>query len=79
MVPDLTTRIGLMERHYAAMLDFYGYDLAVRNARKHFKWYLRDIPGGAATANAINRTDDPATVVRLLRALADTSDLAKAA
>ena len=79
MVPDLTTRIGLIERHYAAMLDFYGYDLAVRNARKHFKWYLRDIPGGAATANAINRTDDPATVVRLLRALADTSDLAKAA
>jgi tRNA-dihydrouridine synthase B len=79
IVPDLPARILLMERHYAAMLDFYGDVTAVRNARKHFKWYLRDIPGGAATTNAINRTDDPATVVQLLRALSDTPELATAA
>jgi tRNA-dihydrouridine synthase B len=77
--PDLPARIALMERHYGAMLDFYGQDLAVRNARKHFKWYLRDIPGGAAATNAINRTDDPAAVVQLLRALPEPSKLAAAA
>ena len=79
IAPDLPARIVIMEHHYAAMLDFYGHDLAVRNARKHFKWYLRDIPGGATTTNAINRTDDPATVIRLLRALSNRSYLATAA
>jgi len=77
--PGIHARVALMERHYAAMLEFYGPDLAVRNARKHFKWYLQDIPGGAATIDAINRSDDPATVVRLLQALPDHASLAAAA
>ena len=77
--PDVPTRVAVMERHYDAMLDFYGRDLGVRNARKHFNWYLRDIPGSKKTLDAINRADDPDTVIRLLRGLIDQPAFASAA
>jgi tRNA-dihydrouridine synthase B len=77
--PTLPERIALMERHYAAMLDFYGHDLAVRNARKHFNWYLRDLPDAKPTLDAINRANDPAAVVGLLRTLVDATRYPEAA
>jgi tRNA-dihydrouridine synthase B len=77
--PDLPARIAIMECHYNAMLSFYGEGLGVRNARKHFNCYLRDIPGSANTLDAINGTEDSATVIQLLRGLGAQADLATAA
>ncbi len=77
--PTPTARLHLIEQHYDAMLTQQGRALAVRTARKHLVWYLRDLPGSKATLDAINREDDPSAVIRLLRALAPQVDLAAAA
>lgn len=77
--PEPVERLDIIERHYDAMLTQQGTDLAVRTARKHFGWYLRDLPNSKTTLDAINRERDPANVVRLLRALVRHADLAAAA
>jgi tRNA-dihydrouridine synthase B len=77
--PPATVRLHLIERHYAAMQRHQGIDAAVRNARKHFAWYLRDMPGARPTLDAINREKDPRAVVELLRRCFDAAETRAAA
>ncbi|MEO8407989.1 MAG: tRNA-dihydrouridine synthase, partial [Oxalobacteraceae bacterium] len=36
---------------------FYGDYLGVRTARKHIGWYVRDLPGGEAFRQRMNRIE----------------------
>jgi tRNA-dihydrouridine synthase B len=49
-----------LEDHYG----FYGRELGVRTARKHIIWYTRDLDGGAAFVDRMNRLDDCAAQQR---------------
>lgn len=48
----------LMDEHLCAHYAFYGEYLGVRTARKHIGWYVRDLPGGEAFRQRMNRLDD---------------------
>ncbi len=47
----------LMHEHLLAHYAFYGDFLGVRTARKHIGWYVRDLPGGEAFRQAMNRLE----------------------
>ncbi|WP_034300765.1 tRNA dihydrouridine synthase DusB [Herbaspirillum sp. RV1423] len=48
----------LMLEHLQAHYAFYGEYLGVRTARKHIGWYVRDLPGGEAFRQRMNRLED---------------------
>lgn len=54
--------------HYESMLSFYGKHMGMLNMRKHLGWYLTPLQGGPALRNKLVRLDDPAMVLRELRA-----------
>ena len=54
--------------HYEHMLSFYGIHIGMLNMRKHLGWYLAPLDGGADLRTALVRMDDPAQVIRELRA-----------
>ena len=47
-----------MAQHLHAHYAFYGDYLGVRTARKHIGWYLRDLAGGEAFRQQMNRIED---------------------
>lgn len=47
----------LMIEHLRAHYAFYGDYLGVRTARKHIGWYVRDLPGGEAFRQRMNRME----------------------
>jgi len=47
----------LMHEHLCAHYAFYGEYLGVRTARKHIGWYVRDLPGGEAFRQEMNRLE----------------------
>ncbi|MGB7480321.1 MAG: tRNA dihydrouridine synthase DusB [Burkholderiaceae bacterium] len=48
----------LMAEHLRAHYAFYGEYLGVRTARKHIGWYVRELPGGEAFRQQMNRLQD---------------------
>ena len=66
-VPEGAARAELMIEHYEAQLAFYGRDLGVKTARKHLSWYLEEA-GAVSQRSQIVTSDDPAQVIRLIRA-----------
>lgn len=50
----------LMNEHLQAHYAFYGEFLGVRTARKHIGWYVRDLPGGEAFRQQMNRLESTA-------------------
>lgn len=56
--PLVTEARELMLEHLQAHYAFYGEYLGVRTARKHIGWYVRDLPGGAAFRQRMNRLED---------------------
>lgn len=54
--------------HYESMLSFYGPHIGLLNMRKHLGWYLAPLKGGLALRSALVRVDEPAHVMRELRA-----------
>lgn len=53
--------------HLDALYQFYGEFRGVRVARKHLGWYLRPRAGGAVLWSRINRVEDAATQLRMVR------------
>ena len=47
----------LMAAHLRAHYAFYGDYLGVRTARKHIGWYVRELPGGEAFRQCMNRIE----------------------
>lgn len=58
--------IHLVSDHYEAMLQFYGFDLGVRVARKHLGWYMDHVAVAASLRGRILRSCDPEEVFQLL-------------
>ncbi len=76
-VPQGANFADMVAEHYEAMLSFYGPALGLRCARKHLGWYLDTAQAGAGARHAILTAEDPATVLRLIRAtLSDTGAIA---
>jgi tRNA-dihydrouridine synthase B len=49
---------ALMDEHLRAHYAFYGDYLGVRTARKHIGWYVRELAGGEAFRQQMNRLED---------------------
>jgi tRNA-dihydrouridine synthase B len=65
--PSLDEQLEVMLDQYADMLELYGTHTGVNLSRKHIGWYTKGLPGSAEIRNQVNRQDDPAVVVRMLR------------
>jgi tRNA-dihydrouridine synthase B len=48
---------ALMSEHLLAHYAFYGDFIGLRTARKHIGWYVRDLPGGEAFRQRMNRLE----------------------
>ena len=68
--PSWIARVALIERHYEAILEFYGRELGVRTARKHLGWYVDALGNCAHLRPMLLRSDDPVSVRRAIRAIA---------
>jgi len=66
--PPLTTRLGIVRRHFEDMLEHYGTVNGVRMARKHLGWYSRGLPGGAMFRSEVNAEFDIARVRDMIEA-----------
>jgi tRNA-dihydrouridine synthase B len=83
-VPDQHEIAMVFVRHYRMMLEFYGPELGLRQARKHVGWYLdRHVPGVAsAKKGEVLTSKDPEFVVAAVRDLilaAPATELSEAA
>nr|WP_246020428.1 tRNA dihydrouridine synthase DusB [Gemmobacter aestuarii] len=67
VIPQGAALADLVAGHYDDMLSFYGRDLGVKVARKHLGWYL-ETAGREDSRSAVLTAEDPARVVRLIRA-----------
>lgn len=69
--PERTEIGAVFERHYRMMLEFYGSELGLRQARKHVGWYLdrhaRDV--APAIKGGVLTSKDPEFVVASVRDL----------
>jgi tRNA-dihydrouridine synthase B len=70
-VPDRIEITAVFERHYRMMLEFYGAELGLRQARKHVGWYLERHAGVVppATKGGVLTSKDPEFVVASVRDL----------
>jgi nifR3 family TIM-barrel protein len=51
--PDLTERFSVIDRHYRLEMELYGEELAIKQMRKHFAWYLHGLPHAAKMRHEI--------------------------
>jgi tRNA-dihydrouridine synthase B len=65
--PDAEEVRRVLMEHLEALYEFYGTFRGVRVARKHLGWYLKPRPGGIALWSRINRVEDTATQLRMVR------------
>jgi tRNA-dihydrouridine synthase B len=59
--PQIAEVRRLMREHLQAHYAFYGEYLGVRTARKHIGWYVRDLEGGEAFRQKMNRLEETVT------------------
>ncbi len=65
-VPSGAELIQMVQAHYQAMLEFYGFDLGLRVARKHLGWYMDEAGTPPQLRRAILTSRDQAEVMRML-------------
>lgn len=65
-IPDQAARVGLVQDHYAAILDFYGVELGCRAARKHLGWYMDMAATNKVLRRRVLTAQCPKEVLRLL-------------
>ena len=47
--------LDIVLEHYELMIEHYGTDLGIRNARKHLSWYMERIPGAGGEKTALRK------------------------
>jgi len=57
--PTLEQQLGILLRHYRAMLEHHGEAVGVRMARKHIAWYSRGLSGSAEFRSHVNSVEVP--------------------
>jgi tRNA-dihydrouridine synthase B len=65
--PPLGVQLATVIEHYEAMLSHYGVAVGRRVARKHIGWYSKGLPGSAEFRATINRSEEPAEVMAMIR------------
>ena len=55
--PTVEEARTLLVQHLLDHYEFYGEVVGVRTARKHIGWYVRDLPGGEAFRQQMNRLE----------------------
>jgi tRNA-dihydrouridine synthase B len=65
--PEPRLQFETAMKHFEAMLAYYGERAGVRIARKHLGWYGAGLPRAAEFRSAVNKTEEAATVRRLVR------------
>jgi tRNA-dihydrouridine synthase B len=67
--PDGAEIAAVFERHYRMMIEFYGEQSGLRQARKHLGWYLDRFGGEVAASrrSAIMTSHDPQVVIASMR------------
>ena len=64
--PPAFVRVQTAKRHLRMMLDLYGEERGLREARKHIALYIKGVKGAAAMRDRINRTEDANLLFTLL-------------
>jgi len=77
-IPTGNALIDMISTHYEAMLDFYGTDLGLRNARKHLGWYMDQAQTAPPIRRAVLTARGPAETLRLLPEALSTTQRAVA-
>ena len=62
--PSLEEQHRIITEHYTSMLEYYGKESGMRQARKHISWYSAGIPGSASFRAAINNCSDADTAIQ---------------
>ncbi len=65
--PTPADMLPVIESHYDDMMTYYGTKQGVQIARKHLGWYLQSLPGGTAIKPEVNKLNEPAAVLAMLR------------
>jgi tRNA-dihydrouridine synthase B len=65
--PPLGVQLATVIEHYEVMLSHYGVAVGRRVARKHIGWYSKGLPGSAEFRATINRSEEPAEVMAMIR------------
>lgn len=69
--PGLAEKRRILEWHLQEMIEHYGTELGLRNARKHVGWYSQGLPGSASFRQAVNNTLEPGKVFDAVAAYFD--------
>lgn len=77
--PDAREVADTLVEHLEALYEFYGRLKGVRVARKHLAWYLKPRRRGDALWSRINRVEDAAVQVRMVRGFFQTESVDAAA
>ena len=56
--PALSVQLEVILEHYEAMLNYYGYDIGMKLARKHIGWYSGGLANSGEFRGAINCSND---------------------
>lgn len=78
VVPHGAALADMVQRHYQAMLDFYGTALGVRVARKHLGWYMAEARTSPDLRRRVLTANDPASVMALIGEAVSTREMAAA-
>lgn len=65
--PSLQEKLDILLEHYDMMLELYGTQVGVNNARKHISWYTSGIINSAEFRNSVNRVPDPNVVKQMVK------------
>jgi tRNA-dihydrouridine synthase B len=66
--PPLHEQLATLLEHYDDMLSLYGAENGVRVARKHIGWYSKGMENSGEFRDRVNRLEDPAQVIAMVRA-----------
>jgi tRNA-dihydrouridine synthase B len=64
--PTMEERIQTAIRHLELACHFKGEQVAVREMRKHFSWYIKGWPGAAKIRVQINRAQTPSQLIQAI-------------
>lgn len=71
--PELIEQRDILLKHYDSMLEHYGTEVGLRNARKHISWYSKGLPSSAEFRATVNRLTDPLDVVESIGTFYDAA------
>ena len=66
--PNRKEKLDIILQHYQDMLEHYGQETGLRNARKHIGWYTSALPNSAKFRSEFNQIDSPTQAISHIQA-----------